>query len=168
METSVVRGLWCRTEILFTGCLTTSGTLWDVSLCETFYAKCTFMSNVPLCQVYLYVKHTFMANVLLYHMYLYVKCTFMWNVFMWSVPLWQMYLYGKCFYVKCTFMWSDFMPNVLCEMNLCEMILCQILLIHRTPWMIAWKMYLFNLFPKQICTGLRGLSTSLDSFRVNR
>ena len=115
MGTSVVRGLWCRTEILFTGCHA-RGKKWlpQVHFEMYLYVK-RFMPSVPLCQMYLYAKCTFMSNVPLYHMYLYVKCIFMWNVFMWSVPLWQMflcqmYLYVKWFYAKC-FMWNEFMSN---------------------------------------------------------
>ena len=129
MGTSVVRGLWCRTEILFTGCHA-RGKKWQprVHFEMYLYVK-RFMPSVPLCQMYLYAKCTFMSNVPLCQMYLYIICTFMSNVPLCETFLCEVYLYGKCFYVKCTFMWSDFMPNVLCEMNLCQMILCQILLI---------------------------------------
>ena len=104
MGTSVVRGLWCRTEILFTGCHA-----------MYLYVKCTFMSSVPLYHMYLYVKCTFMSNVPLCQMYLYVKrfyvkCTFIANVPLWQMFLCQMYLYVKWFYVKC-FMWNEFMSN---------------------------------------------------------
>ena len=116
MGTSVVRGLWCRTEILFTGCHA-RGKKWQprVHFEMYLYVK-RFMPSVPLCQMYLYAKCTFMSNVPLCQMYLYIICTFMSNVPLCETFLCEVYLYGKC-----TFMANVFMSNV----PLCEVILCQ-------------------------------------------
>ena len=102
MGTSVVRGLWCRTEILFTCC----------------HARVKKGQPRVHFEMYLYVKR-FMPSVPLCQMYLYVKCTFISYVPLCETFLCELYLNDKCFYVKCTFMCSDFMSNVLCEMNLC-------------------------------------------------